>query len=191
MTSPWAVVGLGNPGAKYAQTRHNVGAMAVAALAAGLGESLRPKAKVRCAVSEVRVAQERVVLAVPGSYMNESGGPVTALNAFFKTPADQLVVVHDEVDLPFGSMRLKFGGGDNGHNGLRSIRGALGTGDWFRLRIGVGRGNSRGGDTAGHVLARFSGAERAALPEDLQTAGDAIEALISDGLARAQSHYNS
>ncbi|MCH9816487.1 MAG: aminoacyl-tRNA hydrolase [Actinomycetia bacterium] len=191
MSSPWAVVGLGNPGAKYAQTRHNVGAMAVADLARALDETLRPKSKVRCAVAEVRIHQERVVLAVPGSYMNESGGPTRALSDFFKVAPDRLVVVHDEVDLPFGSMRLKFAGGDNGHNGLRSIRSSLGTGDWYRLRIGVGRGNSRSGDTAGHVLARFAGSEQAALREDLQTAGDAIEVLITDGLARAQSQYNS
>ena len=186
--SPWAVIGLGNPGERYARTRHNVGAMVVQRLADRMGERFKAQRRVRCDVAEGRLANRRVFLAVPHSYMNESGGPAAALVKYYSVPGDQLLVIHDEIDLPFGALRLKFGGGDNGHNGLKSIRKSLATGDWYRLRVGVGRGR---GDTAGHVLAGFSGDERKALPDMLDRVADAAEVLLTDGLAAAQNRYNS
>lgn len=185
---PWAVIGLGNPGERYARTRHNVGAMVVQRIADHLGARFKAQKRARCDVAEVRFAQQRVFLAVPHSYMNESGGPTAGLTQYYSVPDDHVIVVHDEIDLPFASLRLKLGGGDNGHNGLKSIRRSLGTGEWYRLRVGVGRGR---GDTAGHVLAGFSAAERKALPDLLDEAADATELLVTNGLAAAQNRYNS
>jgi len=186
--SPWAVIGLGNPGERYARTPHNVGAMVVQRLADRAGERFKAQRRARCDVAEARLANQKVLLAVPHSYMNESGGPAASLTQYYSVPNDQLLVVHDEIDLPFAALRLKLGGGDNGHNGLKSIRRSLGTGDWYRLRVGVGRGR---GETAGHVLTGFSGAERKELPDLLDRAADAAEALLTDGLAMAQNRYNS
>ena len=185
--SSWAIVGLGNPGERYARTRHNIGAMVVAELANRLSERFRSQRRARCEVAETRVGQAKVVLAIPTSYMNESGGPVSSLLDYFSVPPDHLIVVHDEIDLPFLGLRLKLGGGDNGHNGLKSIRRSLGDGDWYRIRVGVGRGR---GDAAGHVLSGFSGAERKEIPNFLAHAADSAECLISDGLATAQNRYN-
>lgn len=185
----WAVVGLGNPGEKYAGTRHNIGAMAAVLMAEQARSKLKPQRRARCDVADARIGQSKALLAVPQSYMNESGGPVSSLIGFYKIQPDRLIVIHDEIDLPFGSMRVKFGGGDNGHNGLKSVRRSLGTGDWYRVRLGVGR--SQGGDTAGHVLSRFSGAERKTLPDFLDTAAAAVESLIQQGLDRTQSEFNS
>lgn len=186
--SPWAVIGLGNPGERYARTRHNVGAMVIQRMADRASERFKAQRRARCDVAETRVANHKVLLAVPHSYMNESGGPTAALTQYYSVPTEQLLVIHDEIDLPFAALRLKLGGGDNGHNGLKSIRKSLGTGDWYRLRVGVGRGR---GDTAGHVLTGFSGSERAELPDLLDRAADAAEALLADGLAAAQNRYNS
>jgi PTH1 family peptidyl-tRNA hydrolase len=189
-SGPWAIVGLGNPGAKYAQTRHNIGAMVIARMAASESARMKVQRRLRCELADVRVAGTRVMLAVPGSFMNESGGPVAALTQFYKIPTDQLILVQDEVDLPFGALRVKFGGGDNGHNGLRSVRSSLGSGDWYRVRMGVGRPTGRA-DTAGHVLARFSGAERKQLPEFLDRGSAAAVSLMENGLAATQSEFNS
>lgn len=188
--APWAVFGLGNPGQKYAETRHNVGVMVVSRLAESESEQLKGQRRVRCDVADTRIGGDRVVMAVPHSFMNESGGPVSALTQFYKIPPDRLIVVQDEIDLPFGSLRVKFGGGDNGHNGLRSIRRSLGTGDWFRVRMGVGR-PSGARDAAGHVLARFSGSERKQLPELLDAGVAAVAGLVENGLAATQSEFNS
>ena len=189
-SGPWVVLGLGNPGQKYADTRHNVGVMVVSRLAESQAVRIRTQRRVRCDVADARIDGQRVLLAVAHSFMNESGGPVSALTQFYKTPADKLIVVQDEIDLPFGSLRVKFGGGDNGHNGLRSIRRSLGTGDWYRVRMGVGRpGGSR--DAAGHVLARFSGSERKQLPELLDTGAAAVVSLIENGLSATQGEFNS
>ena len=181
---------MGNPGQKYADTRHNVGVMVVSRLAESQVVRLKAQRRVRCEVADTRIGGHRVLLAVAHSFMNESGGPVSALTQFYKIPADKLIVVQDEIDLPFGSLRVKFGGGDNGHNGLRSIRRSLGTGDWFRIRMGVGRpGGSR--DAAGHVLARFSGSERKQLPGFLDAGAAAAASLIENGLSATQSEFNS
>lgn len=189
-SAPWGMIGLGNPGAKYAETRHNIGAMVVSSLAASESARMKVQRRARCELADIRVAGTRVVLAIPGSFMNESGGPVAALTQFYKVPTDQLILVQDEVDLPFGALRVKFGGGDNGHNGLRSVRRSLGSGEWFRIRMGVGRPAGRA-DTAGHVLARFSGSERKQLPEFLDRGAAAAISVIENGLAATQSEFNS
>jgi PTH1 family peptidyl-tRNA hydrolase len=188
VTGPWLLVGLGNPGARYAGTRHNVGEMIVRHIAQIEGLSLRSNRKVRSDTAEFRVGEHRCVLAVPHSYMNESGGPVSSLVQYFSAEPAQLLVIHDEIDLPFGALRVKFGGGDNGHNGLKSIRAALSTGEWFRIRVGVGRGRSEAVD---HVLSRFNGSERAALPDLLDRGAACAESLVTRGLDATQNEFNS
>lgn len=135
-------------------------------------------------------ALEKVILACPQSFMNESGGPVKALMDFYSIESDRLVVVHDELDIDFATMRIKFGGGDNGHNGLKSIRKSLGTGDFFRERVGVGRPTGRQ-DPADYVLSAFNSVERKELPSVIDKGVDALEALIIHGLEQAQSRFNS
>src|SRR3954447_19149835 len=191
---PWLVVGLGNPGPQYAANRHNIGAMVVARLAARLGAELSSH-RSRAQVAEARPAApggrpgERVVLAVPTSYMNESGGQVTSAVRFFKIEPERLLVVHDELDLTFGDLMLKLGGGEGGHNGLRSISRSLGTRDYSRLRVGVGRPPGRM-DAADFVLRDFSGTERKELPFIVGDAVDAVDAVIRDGWVRAQEKVN-
>jgi peptidyl-tRNA hydrolase, PTH1 family len=141
-------------------------------------------------VAEARLAGVPVTLARPRSYMNLSGRPVAALTGFYKVPPDRLVVVHDELDIPFGAVRLKLGGGDNGHNGLRSITQALGTRDYYRVRFGIGRPPGRM-DPAAYVLRDFSAAERKELPLFIDRAADATETLITKGLADAQNLYHA
>jgi PTH1 family peptidyl-tRNA hydrolase len=129
------------------------------------------------------------VLVKPLTYMNDSGGPVASVASFFKVDPEHLVVVQDEIDLPFGSLRVKLGGGDNGHNGLKSVRRSLGTGDWYRVRIGVGRGGGRA-DVATHVLRGFAPNERKELPFVIDRAADAVESLLDAGLERTQTAFN-
>jgi PTH1 family peptidyl-tRNA hydrolase len=146
--------------------------------------------KTRAEIVEGRLGGQRVVLAKPRSYMNDSGGPVSALLDFFKVPLDRLVVVHDELDLPYGGLRLKLGGGDNGHNGLKAVRRSLGSGEFNRVRIGIGRPPGRM-DPATFVLRDFSAAERKDLDFEVDRAADAVEALVSDGLEKAQNAFNT
>jgi PTH1 family peptidyl-tRNA hydrolase len=141
-------------------------------------------------LAEGRLAEVPVTLARPRSYMNLSGRPVAALAAFYKLPPERLVVIHDELDIPFGALRLKLGGGDNGHNGLRSITGALGTRDYYRVRFGIGRPPGRM-DAAAYVLRDFTSAERKDLPLFVDRCGDATETLITKGLAAAQNTYHT
>jgi PTH1 family peptidyl-tRNA hydrolase len=155
----WLVVGLGNPGPEYASTRHNVGFMAVDDLAGRSGIRLARHKRAHAQVGEGHLAGGRVVLAEPMTFMNESGGPVKALLAFYDIPVERMVVLHDELDIEFDTLRVKHGGGDNGHNGLKSLRKALGTGDFFRVRIGIGRPPGRQ-DPADFVLTPFGSAER-------------------------------
>ena len=189
----WLVVGLGNPGPPYATTRHNVGYLVADVLAARMGSAFKAHTSKRADVVEGRLAGERAVLGRSRSYMNDSGGAVSTLAKYYDVEPDRLIVVQDELDLPFGSLRAKFGGGDNGHNGLRDIRRALGTGEYFRVRIGIGRPantrNSRTGVTD-HVLKTFSSTERKDLPVYLEEAGDAVESLMTHGLEATQSTYN-
>ena len=195
---PWLVVGLGNPGPKYARTRHNVGYLVTDLLAermAGSAAAWKAHRSGRAQVVEGRLGGvpgqpgPRVVLGRARSYMNESGGPVSTLLGFYQIPTERLVGVHDAVDIPFGDLRLKLGGGDNGHNGLKSLRRSLGTGDFYRVRVGVGRPPGRR-PTADYVLADFTAAERRDLDTDVDRAADAVDCLVSEGLAKAQNVYN-
>jgi PTH1 family peptidyl-tRNA hydrolase len=184
------VVGLGNPGERYAATRHNIGAMVLDHLVSAAGDRWKSQRKTRCDVAETRWAGRQVILARPHSYMNESGGPVSALAGFYGVPAEGIVVLHDELDLPFGALRIKAGGGDNGHNGLKSIRRSIGSGDTVRVRIGVGRPPGRQ-DPADFVLRPFSSTERAELPELIGRAADATECAVTEGVAVAQNRFNA
>jgi PTH1 family peptidyl-tRNA hydrolase len=195
MTS-WLIVGLGNPGPSYAGHRHNVGAMVVAELAARSGASLRSH-KARAVAAEVRIGTlpggapgPRAVIAIPLSYMNESGGPVAGLMSFYKVPAEKLVVIHDELDIPFADVRLKLGGGEGGHNGLRSITKSVGTRDFLRVRVGIGRPPGRM-DAADYVLHDFSSTERSEVPLLISDAADALERLVAEGLLAAQQQWHS
>ncbi|WP_396454099.1 aminoacyl-tRNA hydrolase [Actinomadura sp.] len=185
----WLVVGLGNPGPSYARNRHNAGFMVLDVLAARAGGRFKSH-RARAEVLEGRLAGARVVLAKPRSFMNESGGPVKGLCDFCKVPVERLIVVHDELDIPFGAVRLKRGGGDNGHNGLRSVTKSLGSREYLRVRFGVGRPPGRM-DAAAFVLKDFSAAERKDLDLELDRAADAVEALMADGLAVAQNVFHA
>jgi peptidyl-tRNA hydrolase, PTH1 family len=184
------IVGLGNPGERYAGTRHNIGAMLMDLLAVQAGERWKAQRKTRCDVVETRWGRQRVVLAKPHSYMNESGGPVSALTQYYDVPPQAVVVAHDELDLPFGILRVKAGGGDNGHNGLKSIRQSLSSGETVRIRLGVGRPPGRQ-DPADFVLRPFSATERRDLEDFLLRAADATECVVTDGVAVAQNRYNA
>lgn len=197
----WLVVGLGNPGPTYAGHRHNIGYLVTDELANRLGSKWRAHKSGRADVVEGRlpgtsssqspgVPGPRVVLARSRTYMNESGGPVKALATFYKVPPDHVIAIHDELDIPFDTMRVKLGGGDNGHNGLKSMRSSLGTGDFHRVRVGIGRPPGRQ-EVHDFVLSNFSSTERKVLPFVVDTAADAIETLISEGLEKAQQRFNS
>jgi len=194
--TPWLIVGLGNPGPSYAGHRHNVGAMVVDELAARAGASLRSH-KARAVAAEVRIGTlpggapgPRAVIATPLSYMNESGGPVAGLMSFYKVPVEKLVVIHDDLDIPFADIRLKLGGGEGGHNGLRSITKSVGTRDYLRVRVGIGRPPGRM-DAADYVLHDFSSTERSEVPLLISDAADALERLVAEGLLAAQQHWHS
>ncbi|WBB58861.1 aminoacyl-tRNA hydrolase [Streptomyces sp. WMMC500] len=189
---PWLVVGLGNPGPGYAGNRHNAGFMVADLLAGRVGGRFKAH-KSRAQVVEGRLGPpgpsgRRIVLAKPMAFMNLSGGPVSALAGFYKVPLDRLVVVHDELDLDYGTLRLKLGGGDNGHNGLKSLSKSLGR-EYLRVRFGVGRPPGRM-EVADYVLKDFSAAERKDLDYFVDRAADAVETLVTEGLERAQNTYN-
>jgi len=183
------IAGLGNPGAEYANNRHNCGFMVADVLAARIGARFK-RDRSRAVVATGRLASRPVTLAKPQTFMNLSGGPVAALRSFYKLPSDQIVVIHDELDLPFEAIRLKLGGGDGGHNGLRSVSAALGTRDYLRVRVGIGRPPGRM-DPADFVLRDFSAAERKLLPLVLERAADAVETLLRHGLAAAQNEFHT
>jgi PTH1 family peptidyl-tRNA hydrolase len=190
----WLIVGLGNPGPQYAATRHNIGFGVVDELAANAGGKMARHKRAMALALEGRLgspgADARVVLAQPLSFMNESGGPVKALMGFYDVGITHLIVVHDELDIPFGTTRVKFGGGDNGHNGLRSIRKSIGSGDYFRVRMGIGRPMGRQ-DPADFVLSPFSSAERPEVPLLTDRGAQAVTSLIFDGLERTQNVFNT
>jgi peptidyl-tRNA hydrolase, PTH1 family len=191
----WLVVGLGNPGPSYASTRHNAGFMVVDLLAERLGGRFKAH---RGRVDLVEGAfgppgatgRRPVALVKPKSYMNEAGGPVASIRDFFKVPLERLVVVHDELDLPYGSVRLKRGGGDNGHNGLRSVTKSLGGPGYLRVRFGIGRPPGTT-DPAAFVLRPFTAAEAKELPYLVDRAADAVEDLVLSGLEAAQNRYHA
>jgi PTH1 family peptidyl-tRNA hydrolase len=184
----WLILGLGNPGPQYAGNRHNVGYMCCDVLAADAGINLK-RDRSRTLAGTGSLDGVRVIVAKPLSFMNLSGGPAAALRGFYKIPDDRIVVVHDELDLPFGAIRLKLGGGDNGHNGLRSITSALHTRDYYRLRLGIGRPPGRM-DPADYVLRDFAASERADLPVIMGRAAEALQVLLTHGLAAAQNEYH-
>ncbi|GAB2969543.1 aminoacyl-tRNA hydrolase [Actinotalea caeni] len=190
------VVGLGNPGPAYAGNRHNVGHMVLDVLARDVpGGFVNHKARAqvldgRLGVGPGGAPGPRVVLARPSTYMNLSGGPVAALLRFYDIPVERLVVVHDELDLPFGTLRLKRGGGEGGHNGLKSISAAIGSRDYMRLRVGIGRPPGRQ-DPADYVLRDFAVAERADLAVILEEAADGVRDLVENGLVLAQDRLHA
>jgi len=188
----WLVVGLGNPGPAYSGNRHNVGYMVTDELADRMGARFRAHKSRRADVVEGRlgVGGPRVVLARPHSYMNDSGGPVATLASFYKVPVDRVIAVHDELDIPFDTLRVKLGGGDNGHNGLKSMRASLGSGDFYRVRVGIGRPPGRQAP-ADFVLSDYSASERKLLPFGVDRAADAVESLITEGLEKTQGRFNS
>ena len=192
---PWLVVGLGNPGPAYAAHRHNIGYVVVDELARRMGIRFAAPRGWRAEVAEGRVGPfgpdgVRVVLAKSRTFMNETGGAVAGLLNYFKITPDRLVVVHDELDIDPGQLRSKFGGGDNGHNGLRSIRKSLGTGDFYRVRFGVGRPAGRQ-DPADFLLSNLPASDRDSIAVEVDRAADAVESLVTVGLDRTQSAYNS
>ncbi|GAA4158886.1 aminoacyl-tRNA hydrolase [Gryllotalpicola daejeonensis] len=190
-TDTWLVVGLGNPGPAYANTRHNVGQMVVDELAARASATFKShKTNSHVAEGRLRVGGPKLILAKSNGYMNTSGGPVSQLLKFYSLEPSQLIVVQDELDIPFDTLKLKFGGGHGGHNGVRDIIKATGTGDFTRVRVGVGRppGSS---DAADHVLKAFSSAERKNLPILIADAADAIELITTDGLTAAQLKFHT
>jgi PTH1 family peptidyl-tRNA hydrolase len=194
-TGPWLVVGLGNPGPRYAGNRHNLGAMVADRLAALVGGRFGTH-RSRAEVLEGRMPGTgaapgtRVVLAKPQSFMNESGGPVTGLVRFYRVPLVRLLVLHDELDIPFGEVRLKFGGGEGGHNGLRSVVRSLGSPDFCRLRLGIGRPPGRQ-DPADFVLRDFPASVRPEVDLMVQDGADAVQRLLADGLERARGVVNT
>ncbi|MEV0454597.1 aminoacyl-tRNA hydrolase [Catellatospora methionotrophica] len=192
--APWLIVGLGNPGTQYAGNRHNVGFF----IADLLAERTRVKfGRHRKAVADVAEARlgvgvdaPRLILVKPLTFMNLSGGPAAALSQFYKVPAEQIIAVHDELDIPYGQLRLKVGGGEGGHNGLRSMTKSLATKEYVRVRFGVGRPPGRQ-DPADFVLSDFSTAERKELDFLVDRAADAVEAVVKGGLAAAQQTYHT
>jgi peptidyl-tRNA hydrolase, PTH1 family len=191
MTDTWLIVGLGNPGPEYSGNRHNVGQMVLDGLAGRMGGKFKAH-KARALVLEGRlgIGGPRVVLAKPGTYMNVSGGPVSALARFYDVEPSRVVAVHDEIDIPFNTVKLKIGGGEGGHNGLRDISKALSTKDYLRVRVGVGRPPGRM-DTADYVLRDFGTAEKKELPFLLDDAADAVELLVREGLTAAQQQFHT
>lgn len=186
----WLIVGLGNPGAKYEATRHNVGQMAVDVLAERTGSRFsQHKTGARIAEARLRPGGPKLVLAKSNGFMNTSGGPVSALAKYFDVPAERVIVIHDELDLPFDTLKLKQGGGHGGHNGLRDIAKALGSPDFLRVRIGIGRPPGQQ-DAADYVLRPFASSERADLAVLLEDAADAAEALVEEGLTAAQQRFH-
>ncbi|HSV40635.1 MAG TPA: aminoacyl-tRNA hydrolase [Nocardioidaceae bacterium] len=188
----WLVVGLGNPGPSYSGHRHNVGYLVADELATRLDGTFRTHKSRMAEVVEGRlgIGGPRIVLARTRGYMNESGGPVSALAKFYKVSPDRVIAIHDELDIAFDTLRVKLGGGDNGHNGLRSIRASLGSGDFYRVRVGIGRPPGRQ-DPADFVLSNYSAAERKVLIFQVDRAADAVESLVTVGLEKTQGVFNS
>jgi peptidyl-tRNA hydrolase, PTH1 family len=190
VAEPLLVVGLGNPGPVYAKTRHNLGFRVADLLADRAGSNYKLHKRSGADVATGRLAGRPVILGKPRSYMNESGRSVAALAKFYSVPPADLIVIHDELDIDFGKIRLKLGGGDGGHNGVRSVASALGTRDFHRVRIGIGRPPGRK-DPAAFVLENFSAAERPEVPVICEQAADATELLIKLGLETAQNQVHA
>lgn len=188
--STWLVVGLGNPGPTYALTRHNIGARVIEELARRNNDKLSKHSRALAQVSEFRMGENKIIAAQPLSYMNESGGPTKALAQFYKVEPTHIIVLHDELDIAMGTIRAKLGGGDNGHNGLKSLRSAFGTGDFFRIRLGIGRPPGQQ-DPSDFVLKNFGSSEKTEVEFLIDSGADAVETLISSGLIETQQKFNS
>ena len=191
MSDAWLIVGLGNPGPEYEKTRHNIGQMVLDELAKEVGGSFKKHSKASAVVVEGRLGfgGPKVILMKSLGYMNTSGGPVSAVAKFYGIDPDHIIVVHDELDIPFDTIKLKIGGGDGGHNGLRDITKALGTKDYYRVRTGIGRPPGRM-DTADFVLKPFSSTEAKDLPFLISNAADATMMLVKEGLLATQQRYH-
>ena len=187
MADRWLVIGLGNPGAEYEKTRHNIGQLVITNLAKNQKLSAH---KSQMQICEVRCGDQQLVLAKSRGFMNESGGPARSLSDFYKIDANKIIAIHDELDLPFNALRIKQGGGDNGHNGLKSLTDSFSTADYYRIRMGIGRpiGDQ---DPADFVLKPFSKDERKDIDQFIQRGADAINSLVINGLDKAQTAFNS
>jgi len=184
------IVGLGNPGSQYAKTRHNIGFTVADLLAARLGAPFKVHKRSGAEIVTGRLGNRSVVVAKPRTFMNESGRHVGPLAKFYSVSPADVIVIHDELDIDFGTIRLKLGGGEGGHNGLRSIANALGTKDFQRVRIGIGRPPGRK-DPAAFVLENFTAAERAEVATICELAADATELLLKTGLEPAQNQVHA
>ncbi|OJF15729.1 aminoacyl-tRNA hydrolase [Couchioplanes caeruleus] len=189
--APWLVVGLGNPGREYAANRHNVGFMVADLLASRVGGKFGRHKRAVAEVAEGRLGfgGPKLILVKPLTYMNLSGAPVVALAQFFKVPVEQVIAVHDELDVPYGQVRVKRGGGEGGHNGLRSMSKSLSTKEYARVRFGIGRPPGRQ-DPADFVLSDFSGVERKELEFLVDRAADVVEAVVFEGVEWTQNKYH-
>jgi len=187
--TPWLVVGLGNPGERYTQTRHNIGARVAERLGERLGARLRKVRFIPIEVAEATLGGERVYVARPQTFMNVSGPPVASLAKRRKVELDNVIVCHDEIDLPFGALKVKLGGSTAGHNGLKSLQQAFRLPDFYRVRLGVGRPPGSK-DAADHVLDRFTKAEREDVELLIEAGAEAVETLIREGLTAAQDNHN-
>jgi PTH1 family peptidyl-tRNA hydrolase len=185
----WLVVGLGNPGKSYQSTRHNIGAMVIEHGVNELGENLKLTKKLNANICETKLGLNKVIFTTLTCYMNESGGPVSAIMNFFKIELDNLIVLHDELDLEYGDIRIKQGGGDNGHNGLKSIRKSLDSGEYIRIRLGIGRPPGEM-DPADFVLKPFNFFEKSKLTEFLNMGNKAISDVVNYGVSQAQNLNN-
>ena len=192
MADTWLIFGLGNPGSQYEKTRHNIGQMAVDALAREIGGSFRKQGATGAVTCEGRLGYggPKVILAKSLGYMNTSGGPVSALAKFYGIDPDHIIVIHDELDIPFDTVKLKKGGGDNGHNGLKDITKALGTKDYYRVRSGIGRPPGRM-EVSSFVLKPFSSTEAKDLPFLIDNSAEAARMIITDGLLAAQQKFHA
>ncbi|MGP5396249.1 aminoacyl-tRNA hydrolase [Arthrobacter rhombi] len=189
-SNTWIVAGLGNPGPGYALNRHNVGQMVLSEMGTRLGGSFKAhKANAQILEGRLGIGGPRLILAQPMTYMNLSGGPVAGLARFFDVDPEHIIAIHDEIDIPFNTIKMKLGGGEGGHNGLRDISKALSTKDYYRVRVGVGRPPGRM-ETADFVLRDFGTTERKELPFLLDDAADAAELLIREGLQAAQQKHH-
>ena len=193
--SSWLVVGLGNPGPAFASHRHNIGYRVADELARRMDVRLSVLRGCRAEVADGRIGPPgaqapRLILAKSRTFMNETGWAVTRLLSYYKLEPAQMIVVHDELDIDPGQLRVKFGGGDNGHNGLKAIRRSLGNGEFFRVRIGVGRPPGRQ-DPADYLLSNFPASAREAVEVEIGRAADAVESLVLVGLEKTQSAFNS
>lgn len=190
MSDTWLVVGLGNPGPDYSRTRHNIGFMVADELASRMGVQFKAdKSRAHVASGRLGFGGPKLIVAKPQTFMNLSGGPTSALAKYYDVPADRVIAVQDELDIPFASIKLKQGGSEGGHNGLRDISKALGIRDYLRVRVGVGRPG--GGGAADYVLSGFNAAERKELPFLIADGADATEMLITQGLLAAQQKFHA